>query len=153
MELNLRELPHLVVGSLMEVHKELGPGLVLDAYWASLAHEFRMREMMFTERQPVSVTYKGLQIPIGFTIDFVVENVVALHLYAVEQLEQLHKERLKNHLQLSGLETGFMVNFDCVDFRKGGLKRVIVSENEPEMPWRGVDDEDEEEKLRRLNEW
>ena len=47
MELNLRELPHLVVGSLMEVHKELGPGLLLEAYWASLAHEFRLREILF----------------------------------------------------------------------------------------------------------
>jgi hypothetical protein len=43
------------------------------------------------------------------------------------------------------------VNFDCVDFRKGGLKRVIVSENEPEMPWRGVDDG--EDKVRRVQDW
>ncbi|MFT5192290.1 MAG: GxxExxY protein [Verrucomicrobiales bacterium] len=151
MELNLRELPHLVVGSLMEVHKELGPGLLLEAYWTSLAHEFRMREILFKERHPVAVNYKGLNIKMGFTIDFVVEDVMALHLYAVDELEQIHKERLKSHLQLSGLEMGFMVNFDCVDFRKGGLKRVIVSENEPEMPWRGVDDG--EDKVRRVQDW
>lgn len=152
MEFNLRELPHLVVGSLMEVHKELGPGLVLEAYWASLAQELRMRELIFQERHPVTVTYKGIEIPTGFTIDFVVENVVALHLYAVDHLERVHKERLKNHLQLSGLEMGFMVNFDCVDFREGGLKRVIVSENEPEIPWRRVD-EVEQEKIRKMHEW
>ena len=63
--MNLRELPHLVVGSLMEVHKELGPGLLLEAYWTSLAHEFRMRELVFKERHPVSVNYKGLEIPTG----------------------------------------------------------------------------------------
>lgn len=137
----------------MEVHKELGPGLLLEAYWASLAHEFRMKELVFKERHPVSVAYKGLEIPTGLKIDFVVENKIALHLYAVEQLEQVHKERLKNHLQISGLEMGFIVNFDCVDFRKGGLKRVIVSETEPEIPWRGVDDEEDEEKLKRLSEW
>lgn len=152
MELNLRELPHLIVGSLMEVHKELGPGLVVEAYWVSLAQELRMREIVFEERMPVSVRYKGMAIETGFTIDFVVEKVLALHLYAVEQLEQVHKERLKNHLQLSGLETGFIVNFDCVDLRKGGLKRVIVSENEPEMPWRSVDDDEFEEKLGRMHE-
>lgn len=139
----------------MEVHKELGPGLLLEAYWASLAHEFRLREMLFEERQPVSVTYKGNKIPTGFTIDFVVENAIALHLYAVDALEQVHKERLKNHLLLSGLEMGFMVNFDCVEFRKGGLKRVIVSENEPEMPWRRVEDEEgeEAENVRHLYDW
>lgn len=155
MELNLRELPHLVVGSLMEVHKALGPGLLLEAYWVSLAHELRMREIIFEERQSVAVNYKGAEIETGLVIDFVVEGVVALHLYAVDALEQVHKERLRNHLQLSGLEMGFMVNFDCVDFRKGGLKRLIVSPNEPEMPWRGVDDEEvlEEKKVRRVNEW
>ena len=142
MELNLRELPHLVVGSLMEVHKSLGPGLLLEAYWVSFAQELRMREIIFQERQPVTVTYKGVEIKLAFTIDFVIEEVMALHLYAVERLEQAHKERLRNHLQLSGLEMGFMVNFDCVDFRKGGLKRVIVSDNEPNMPWRRVDEED-----------
>lgn len=155
MELNLRELPHLVVGSLMEVHKALGPGLLLEAYWASLAHEFRMREILFSERHPVSVNYKGAEIQTGLVIDFVVEKAVVLHLYAVDGLEQVHKERLRNHLQLSGLEMGFMVNFDCVDFRKGGLKRLIVSPNEPEMPWRGVDDEEdmEKEKVRRVHDW
>ncbi len=152
MELNLRELPHLVVGSLMEVHKELGPGLVLEAYWVSLAQELRMKEIVFEERLPVTVRYKGKAIETGFTIDFVVEKVLALHLYALDHLEQIHKERLKNHLQLSGLEVGFIVNFDCLELRKGGLKRVIVSENEPEMPWRRVDEDELEEKLGRVPE-
>lgn len=156
MELNLREMPHLVVGSLMEVHKALGPGLLVEAYWVSLAHELRMREIIFKERHPVSVDYKGAEIETAFAIDFVVEDIIALHLYAVDTLEQVHKERLRNHLQLSGLEVGFMVNFDCVDFRKGGLKRLIVSPNEPDMPWRGVDDDDEDvdkDNVRRVHEW
>jgi|MDTC01.1.fsa_nt_gb GxxExxY protein len=151
MDMNLRELPHVVVGSLMEVHKELGPGLIREAYVCCLAHEFRMREILFNQDVPISVAYKGLKVATGFTLDFLVEGVMALHVYALDTLENEHKERLRNHLQLSELEMGFIVNFDCVDLRKGGLKRLIVSANEPDMPWRRVDD-DNEVNVRRIHE-
>ena len=151
METNLRELPHVVLGSLMEVHKELGPGLVRDAYVACLAHEFRMREILFKQEVPVTVSDKGGQVPTAFRIDFLVEEVMALHIYSVESLEAEHKERLRNHLQLSELEMGFIVNFNCLELRKGGLKRLIVSEHEPDLPWRGVDDD--ESNVRRVHEF
>ncbi len=150
MEVNLREIPHLLVGSLMEVHKELGPGLVREAYRIALAHELRMREILFKEQVPVSVTYKGVRLDSALKIDFVVEEVVAVHVYSEDGLDQEHKEKMRNHLQLSGLETGFLVNFNCSDLRKGGLKRLIVSDHEPDMPWRRVEEEDEG--LRRVHE-
>ena len=150
MDMNLRELPHVVVGSLMEVQKELGPGLIREAYVSCLAQEFRMREILFKQDVAVGVTYKGLKVDTAFTLDFLVEGVMALHVYSVDGLETEHKERLRNHLQLSELEMGFIVNFNCVDLRKGGLKRLIVSPNEPDMPWRRVDDD--EVNVRRIHE-
>lgn len=124
----------------MEVHKHLGPGLLHSAYKECLAQELRMREILFQKDFPVSLEYKGARVPTAFTFDFVIEDCIALHVYAVDTLDRLHKETLRNHLQLSGLETGFMVNFNCVELRKGGLKRLIVSDHEPELPWQKVDD-------------
>ena len=144
MELNLRELPHLLVGSLMEVHKEMGPGLTAEAYRSCFAQELRMREILFKEKVPVTVTYKGIRVDMAFQFDFVVEEKIALQIFSVDAFEQEHKQTLRNHLSHSGLEVGFIVNFNCLDFRKGGLKRIIVSEQEPEMHWRRVDEPESE---------
>ncbi|MEM7388028.1 MAG: GxxExxY protein [Verrucomicrobiota bacterium] len=139
MNLDEQELPHIIVGALMEVHSQLGPGLALDAYKECLAYELGMREILFVRDQPGTVNYKGRELDAAFTMDFVVEDMVILHLYAAE-LEELHKKILKNHLRLSGLEIGFLVNFNAPELRKGGLKRLIVSTEEPALRWKEVDE-------------
>lgn len=149
MSLNAQDLPHIIVGTLMEVHKELGPGLGQEAYKVCLAHELRMKEILFKKDYPVAIDYKGIKVPTAFTIDFVVESSIALHVYAVDSLEQEHKNIMKNHLQLSGLEMGFLVNFNALELRKGGLKRLIVSDQEPDLHWKDVGDPEPKDKGKR----
>ncbi len=120
------EIPHLIVGSCMEVHRELGPGLPEAVYRDALAREFRMRELMVHRDHPVAVVYKGEQLEHHFTVEFVVESLVLVAVRAVDELSSVDKETVNNQLRLAGLETGMLVNFNVSDIRKG-IRRMILS--------------------------
>ena len=135
LNLDNNELPHVIIGACMEVHRTLGPGLMVEAYRAALAHELRMREIIFQRDRRVEVAYKGAWIDCGFDIEFLIENLIIVHVHAVDELLPLHKERMKSYLKLTGYETGLIINFNTSDLRKG-VKRIIVSSSEPTVRYK-----------------
>ncbi|HUF61174.1 MAG TPA: GxxExxY protein [Verrucomicrobiales bacterium] len=145
MKLDSREVPHVVVGAMMEVHRQLGAGFPVEAYRACLAQEFRFREIFFKRDAECRIDYKGVEVPVAWTMDFVVEGMVVLNCYCVDELTVAHAERLKNQLRMTGFETGFLVNFQASDLRKGGVRRLIVSSEAPEVRWRAYGMEEAEE--------
>ncbi len=132
MQLTKEELPHVVIGACMEVHKELGPGFALEAYKEALAHELRMREVIFKQDHPLTVHYKGAEITTPVTLDFIVEDMIVLRLLATSNAGSLEKEVLASQLRTAGIETGLLVNFWVEKFREG-VKRLIVSNEEPNV--------------------
>lgn len=130
MSIDPKELPHLIVGSCMEVHRELGPGLPEAVYRDGLAREFRMRELVVDRDQPVPVVYKGEKLPSHFTVDFIVESRVLVAVRAVDELTPEDRTRVNNHLRLTGLETAILVNFNVADLRKGIRRMVRASSQE-----------------------
>jgi GxxExxY protein len=135
LNLDSNELPHVIVGACMEVHRHLGPGLVVDAYKGCLGLELRMKELIFKQDQTVQVSYKDHWINCGFTLDFVVEDLVVVSVLAVEEFLPIHKDTMKNYLRLTGYETGMLINFNVKDMR-AGVKRIIVSGSEPQMRYK-----------------
>lgn len=135
MSLDPHELPHLIVGACMEVHRHLGPGLAPEVYRDCLAAELRMKEIIFQNDTPLPFTYKGQRIESGLRVDFLVEKSVVVSVEAVESLAAAHKNRLKNLLRLTGYEVGLLVNFN-VDNLRDGVKRIIVAENPPALHYR-----------------
>ena len=129
MELNKEELPHIIMGACMEVHKNLGNAMDLAAYKDCLAVEFRMREIFFKRDHDLTFEYKGYRVESSATIDFIVEDLVMISILTVERLEQVHRHQLAAHLRLSGLETGLLVNFRAEKLRDG-FKRLIVATDE-----------------------
>ncbi len=130
MEIAKEELPHIVMGACMEVHQALGPGLHADVYRKCLAHELRLRELIFESDAPLRFDFKGRSIECAASLDFVVEGAMLIKVVAEEKLRPKHKADLKNYLRLTGLESGFLVNFN-VEKLRDGIKRLIVSANEP----------------------
>ena len=126
MSIDPNEIPHLIVGSCMEVHRELGPGLPEAVYRDGLAREFRMRELVVHRDYPVQVIYKGEKLESHFEVDFIVESLVLVAVRAVDELTASDKERVNNQLRLAGLETGLLVNFNVTDLRKG-IRRMVLS--------------------------
>lgn len=140
MKLDAQELPHVIAGACLEVHRHLGPGLDATAYKACLAHELRMKEIVFDQDAPLHIRYKGHDVPTTTRIDFVVEKLIVLSVKSVDALLPVHKEELKNHLRLTAIETGFLVNFNVPHLRVNGIKRIIVSSSAPSLPYRTSDD-------------
>jgi GxxExxY protein len=135
MKLTKEELPHILMGAAMEVHKCLGPGLHVEAYRDCLAFELKMREIIFQRDVPLNFNFKGHRITNAATLDFVVEDLMLIKVEAVEQLQSSHKQALTSYLRLSGYESGFLINFN-VEKLRDGIKRIIVSEEKPDVPYR-----------------
>ena len=139
MKLDEQELPHVLAGVFLDVHRHVGPGLHADAYKACVAHELRMREIIFQKDVPIGLAYKGLEIPVAGTHDFIVEDIVLINVVAVDAILPLHKTILQNHLRICGRRTGFLVNFNVPLLRDGGIKRIIVSNSEPALRFKVIE--------------
>ena len=130
-KLDAQELPHLIIGACMEVHRHLGPGLMPEAYRDCLALELRMREIIFKRDHPLPIGYKGHRVDGAVRVDFLIEDSVIVSTGQLD-LGEATKQHMKNVLRLTGVETGLLVNFN-VDNLRDGVKRIIVSELPPAL--------------------
>ena len=123
----LEPLTEAIIGAAIEVHRELGPGLLKSTYEACLAHELSIRGLRVVRQLPLPVTYKGVKLDCGykFRVDLLVEDQVVLELKAVEHLEAFHEAQLLSYLKLSGHRVGLLLNFN-VKALKNGLKRMVL---------------------------
>ena len=113
-----------IIGAAMEVHRELGPGLLESVYEECLVHELLAQNIPFERQKPIAVLYKGKQLDCGFRIDLFVSSQVVVEIKSVHTLEKIHEAQLITYLKLSGLKTGLLINFNTV-LLKQGIKRII----------------------------
>jgi GxxExxY protein len=118
------QLTERIIGACIEVHRELGPGLLESAYEACVCHELGLARLAFERQKPLPVSYKGVELDCGYQMDVVVENRVILELKTVEELLPIHHAQLLTYLKLSELPLGLLINFN-VPILKHGLKRVV----------------------------
>jgi GxxExxY protein len=119
------QLTSSIIGAAIEVHRELGPGLLESAYQTCLIHELAQRGLRFERAKPMSVNYKGTIIDCAYRIDILVENRVVVELKSVERLEHVHTAQLLTYLKLSGCQIGLLINFN-VPLLKDGLRRFVL---------------------------
>ena len=118
------ELTHEIRGAAIEVHRELGPGLLESAYEECLCRELSLRGVTFRRQVSLPVTYKGIKLDCGYKLDIVVEEKIVLELKSVEQTTPLHEAQLLTYLRLSGKKVGLLMNFNTV-LMKDGIKRMV----------------------------
>jgi GxxExxY protein len=118
------ELTHAVIGMAIEVHRELGPGLLESAYEECLAHELRQSTVKFARQKSVPVTYKGLELDCGYRIDLLVEDQLVIELKSVEELIPLFDAQVLTYMKLADKSIGLLINFN-VPVLKSGLKRFV----------------------------
>lgn len=118
-------LSHRVIGCAIEVHRQLGPGLLESAYRACLAHELAVTGFVCEQERPVPVNYKGVDLDCGFRMDLVVERELVVELKSVEALLPVHTAQLLTYLRLSGLHKGLLVNFNSKVLRDG-IRRLVI---------------------------
>lgn len=133
MKLNENEIGTRVIGCGIEVHRELGPGLLESVYQNALAIELVDAGFHVEKEVPVMVRYQGQQIDEGFRAALVVENSVILELKSVEAVKEVHKKQLQAYLKLTGCRLGYILNFNVPAMRRGvigcvnGMKEPAVT--------------------------
>lgn len=113
------DLPHLVIGACMNVHRTLGPGLVLDAYVECLAIELRELEFDFVRHVPLEFDYRSKRVKTSTRLDFVIGGSLLLLVRAQETISKLEQQQLEALLRLGRFKTALMVNFNVSVLRKG----------------------------------
>ncbi len=123
----LNKLSSVVIGACIEVHRELGPGLLESTYEECLAYEFSRLEIHFERQLPLPVRYKEVVLDCGCRLDFVIENNLILELKAVTELQAIHEAQLLTYLKLNQKPLGLLINFNVPMLAKG-IKRVACGD-------------------------
>ena len=114
-----------IIGAAIEVHRELGPGLLESLYEDALCYELDETGLSFQRQMPISVKYKSRSIG-NLIADVVVEDKVILELKAVEKLAPIHTTQMLTYLKVTGLSLGLLLNFNVATLRDGGIKRFVL---------------------------
>ncbi len=112
-----------VIGAAIEVHRELGPGLLESAYESCLAYELHLRGLAVERQKVLPIQYKSVLVEQGYRVDLLVEKAVLIELKSVEQLTRIHESQLISYLRLSGCPIGLLINFN-VPILKRGIRRL-----------------------------
>ena len=119
-----------VIGACIEVHRQLGPGLLESAYEECVAHELGLRGLRFERQLPVALQYKGILLECGYRLDFVVENALVVEIKSVDKVLPIHQAQLLTYMRLTKLPTGLLVNFRET-ILKNGLRRLTLPPTSP----------------------
>jgi GxxExxY protein len=125
MKLELEELSSAVIGAAIEVHRELGPGLLESAYEECLCHELTLRKILFKRQVSQPVSYKGVQLDCGYRLDLLVADQLVLELKSVAAIEPIHEAQLLTYLRLSRCKVGLLINFNVPMLKQGIIRRVL----------------------------
>lgn len=124
-KLILSDLAGSVLGAAIEVHRELGPGLLESAYERCLVHELAGRGIGCRAQVALPVIYKGVEIECGYRLDILVEETLILEIKSVDRLMPIHEAQILTYLRLARLRQGFLINFN-VGRVKDGIRSFVL---------------------------
>jgi GxxExxY protein len=119
------ELSERVIGLAIDVHRQLGPGLLESVYEECLCFELKHAGMAYGRQVPLALVYKKVRLECGYRMDVVVECQLIVEIKAVEQLLPIHEAQMLTYLRLSGHRVTLLMNFKQRRF-KDGLRRFVL---------------------------
>lgn len=117
-------LSSAIIGAAIEVHKELGSGLLESVYEHCLMSELKRKKIKAKSQVKLPIVYKDEKLDKDFFIDILVENEIVIELKAVEFMLPVHEVQLVTYLKLSNKKLGLLINFN-VPILIDGIKRKI----------------------------
>ena len=127
------ELSRLIIGAAIEVHREVGPGLIEKPYEEAMCHELHLRGLKFNRQRQVPFVYKGITLSVDLRTDLIVEDKVIVDLKAKDQVTAIDKLKVLTYLRLLNLRLGLVINFH-VALLKDGVHRVVNELIESDPP-------------------
>ena len=119
------ELSNKVLGCAIEVHRQLGPGLLESTYEQCMAYELSRASIPFRLQVALPIQYKETRLDCGYRIDVLVDEQLIVELKCVEQLSKIHEAQILTYMRLAKLKVGLLINFN-VPLLKRGIKRFLL---------------------------
>lgn len=121
----LDELTYQIIGAAIEVHKNLGPGLLESVYHKCMKEELSLRKIHFVSEVYAPVEYKGIELSTDLRCDLFIENCIAVELKSIELLAPIHEAQILTYMRLLNCPKGILINFNCVNLFKEGQKTFV----------------------------
>lgn len=118
------EISYLIIGKALEIHRELGPGLLESVYENSLAFELRESGLLIEQQVAVPLVYKSIKLDCGYRIDLKVERKVIVEIKSVETLAPVHFAQALTYAKLNECKLALLINFNVVQL-KDGIQRIV----------------------------
>jgi GxxExxY protein len=119
------QLTEQIIGAAIEVHRELGPGLLESAYEECFCHELHLRKLAFQRQVDLPIGYKDIKLDCGYRLDVVIDDLVVVELKSIEQILPVQHAQLLTYLRLSGKKVGLLINFNVSVLKNGIVPRVL----------------------------
>jgi GxxExxY protein len=120
---DLEALAKVVFNSGLELHRQLGPGL-LESVYEVVLEDMLVEQGLFVERQKViPIIFRGKSFDEMFRADLIVENRLLIELKSTEHFAPVHAKQVLTYLRLAKLPLGFLMNFGQATFM-AGFKRL-----------------------------
>ena len=123
--MDIEHLANRVIGMAIEVHRELGPGLLESTYETCLAHEITDHQIPFERQRPLPIRYKNILMECGYRLDLVIDSKLLLEIKSVESLEKIHEAQILTYMKLGNFPLGLLINFNAPTL-KAGLRRFVI---------------------------
>jgi len=122
-----QEITSQIIGAAIEVHKNLGPGLLESVYRICLCQELEERGLTFANELTVPVTYKNKKLDFGFRLDLLVSDKIIVEIKSVENILSVHESQLLTYLRLMEKRIGLLINFNVPFLGKNsGIRRRVL---------------------------
>jgi GxxExxY protein len=119
------ELTEKIIGLSIEIHKELGPGLLENVYKQCLIYEFEKADIKYKVEQQIPIIYKDVKINCCYKLDMIIEDKIIIELKSVEKLLPIHEAQILTYLKITKKRVGLLINFN-EKLLKDGIKRFIL---------------------------
>lgn len=129
------DISRIIIDTAMQIHRQLGPGLLESVYAVILAHELRKKGLKVEREVPIPVQWDNITMEVGFRADLIVEDLVLVELKSVEEVSKVVKKVLLTYIRLADLKLGLILNFG-EELLKDGIGRVVngLKEERAETP-------------------
>jgi len=124
----INDITYEIIGCAIDVHKELGPGLLESIYEKCLTHLLLKNGLKVSQQQKVPIHFQGLELDCDLRFDLLVENLIVVELKTVETLLPVHEAQLLTYLKLLEKPKGVLINFNCVNIYKEGQKTFVTKQ-------------------------
>ena len=119
------ELTGKVIGCAIEVHRNLGPGLLESAYERCLSFELLANNIHHYVQKELPIKYKSIDLDCGYRTDLLIEDKLIIEIKSVEKVLPIHEAQLLIYMKLADISTGLLINFN-VPLLKDGIKRFSL---------------------------